>query len=219
MERPNMTPALMLACLLAVAGCGTTQIGGPLADDSFGHATRNAELMMTGQSGARDALAQRFMAQVPNTVFFTTGSAKLDEAAKITLNRQANWIKSFPEVWFSVYGHTDLVGSEAANSSLGDRRAKAVIGYLTGQGVNGGRLKSMRSFGESRPLVPTPSPNAQNRRAVTEVAGIVAGTPTVMNGRYADVIFRSYVAGAGTSGRIDQPSSTAPTPLLIGGGN
>lgn len=219
MQRPYMIPALMLACLLAVAGCGTTPIGGPVADEGFGDATRNAKLMMTGQSSAQDALAQRFVAQVPNTVFFATGSAKLDEAAKTTLNRQAHWINAFPEVWFSVYGHTDLVGTEAANSSLGERRAKAVISYLTDQGVNGGRLKSMRSFGESRPLVPTPKPNAQNRRAVTEVAGFIAGTPTVMNGRYADVIFRSYVAGAGSSASVEQSSDAAPMPLLIGGDN
>ena len=38
-------------------------------------------------------------------------STALDEQARATLRRQADFIRQFPEVRFKVYGHTDLVGA------------------------------------------------------------------------------------------------------------
>jgi hypothetical protein len=36
----------------------------------------------------------------------------------------------------------------------------------------------------------------QNRRTVTEVSGFVSNHPMVLNGKYAEVIFREYIASA-----------------------
>ena len=63
-------------------------------------------------------LARRFAAEVESTVTFAFNSTALDETARATLRQQANWIKQFPEVRFKVFGHTDLVGSQAYNRSL-----------------------------------------------------------------------------------------------------
>ena len=112
------------------------------------------------------------------------------------LNVQANWIRQFPEVRFKVYGHTDLVGSNAYNKRLGKRRANAVVRYLTSQGISRSRLEAVVSFGETRPLIFTENEERQNRRTVTEVAGFVQGHPTLPNGKYAAVIFREYVESA-----------------------
>ena len=49
-----------------------------------------------------------------------------------------------------ISGHTDDVGTEAYNMSLGGKRAKAVYGFLINYGVEEARLTTM-SFGEEKP--------------------------------------------------------------------
>jgi peptidoglycan-associated lipoprotein len=44
--------------------------------------------------------------------------------------------------------------------------------------------------------VQTTAPELRNRRTVTEVSGFVSRHPTVLNGKYAEVIFREYVESA-----------------------
>ena len=166
-------------------------------DGGFGNATMNNALV---QSGARDyatSLSQRFRDGVPTTINFAFGSAALDAEAQRILAAQASFIRSFPEVRFAVYGHTDLVGSSAANYDLGLRRARAAVAYLASQGVDGGRLQALVSEGETEPVVATAGPERSNRRTVTDVTGFVEGHPMVLNGKYAEIVFRDYVASAG----------------------
>lgn len=97
---------------------------------------------------------------------------------------------------FRVYGHTDLVGSNAYNKSLGLRRAKAVVAFLSAQGISRSRLEAVASFGETQPLVYVQTEERRNRRTVTEVSGFVAKNPLVLNGKYAEIIWREYVSSA-----------------------
>ena len=50
------------------------------------------------------------------------------------------------------------------------------------------------SYGKTQPLVFTQGPELRNRRTVTEVTGFVKGNPTVMNGKYAAIVWRSDAA-------------------------
>jgi peptidoglycan-associated lipoprotein len=52
------------------------------------------------------------------------------------------------------------------------------------------------SFGETRPLVDTQDRERRNRRTVTEVTGFVKNHPTLLDGKYASVIYREYVRSA-----------------------
>ncbi|WP_423827744.1 OmpA family protein [Shimia abyssi] len=142
------------------------------------------------------ALANRFSEEVNSTVNFAFDSTQLDHAARMTLQQQASWILQFPEVRFKVYGHTDLVGSDAYNRSLGLRRAKTVVSYLVARGVNRDRLEAVVSLGKEQPLVVTQGRERRNRRTVTEVTGFVDRHPTVLDGKYAEVVYRQYVTGA-----------------------
>ena len=195
-----------LLAAAALAGCTRndptyssfySEAGAEIDSGYFGNATANNIRVQSGQT--RDYtidLARRFAADVDTTVNFAFDSATLDAAAQATLVRQADWIRQFPEVRFRVYGHTDLVGSDAYNQSLGLRRAQAVVAFLIAQGVNRDRLEALASFGETRPVVPTQQPELRNRRTVTEVAGTVDGDAMLLNGKYAQVIFREYIASA-----------------------
>lgn len=156
--------------------------------------------------------AQRFHDTVPDTVTFAFNSAVLDEQAKAVLRRQAHFIRQFPEVRWKVFGHTDLVGSNAYNQRLGLRRAQAVVAYLASQGVSRKRLEAVASYGETRPIIATQDRERRNRRTVTEVSGFVADAPLILDGKYAMVIRREYVQSA-----TEIPPPSGASVLAAGG--
>ncbi len=186
--------------LLALAACEggvyDREAGGDLGGGNFGNSTMNNTLVQNGELSVTVALQERFAGDVNSMVTFDFNSATLTAQAQSVLARQADWIRQFPEVRFRVYGHTDLVGSNGYNKALGLRRAKAVVAFLGTQGISVSRLEAVASFGETQPVVATQNPEQRNRRTVTEVVGFVNGHPTVMNGRYAELVMREYVEGA-----------------------
>lgn len=180
----------------ALSGCMMQVAGSELDQLELGQAHSHNLRVQTGQLGHAQALGQRFAAEVPSTVNFAFDSSVLDTEAQAILSRQAQWIRQFPEVTFRVYGHTDLVGSARYNHQLGLRRARAVVDFLVRNGVNRDRLEALVSHGQTRPLIPTPQPERRNRRTVTEVSGFVRRHPTVMDGNYAQIVYREFVESA-----------------------
>ena len=198
-----MLPKLLAtSALLALAACSETstswdrELGSEVDKGQFGNATMNNTLIQSGELDYTIALAERFAAEVPDTINFDFDSAVLTEEAKEILRKQANFIKQFPEVRFKVFGHTDLVGSAAYNQRLGLRRAQAAVAYLTSLGISKSRLEAVVSYGKTRPLIQTDQPEERNRRTVTEVSGFVKSHPLVLNGKYAAIIWREYVDSA-----------------------
>ena len=202
--RQKLKFAGVAAAVAVVAGCSTssdpvyTQFyreAGALTDTGyFGNATLNNRLVMTGERQYTFDLANRFASEVQSTVTFAFNSAQLDGNARAVLQQQASWIRQFPEIRFKVYGHTDAVGTEQYNKALGKRRANAVVSYLSTLGISRSRLEAVVSFGETQPLIVTQGRERRNRRTVTEVSGFVKRHPTVLDGKYAQIIYRDYVA-------------------------
>lgn len=199
--RGHMRHITGLMAVLAVASCANSsfdrELGSETESGGFGNATMNNTLIQSGQKDYVIALEGRFSSEVQSTITFPFNSAELDGAARAALDQQANWIGQFPEVRFRVYGHTDLVGSDAYNKALGLRRAKAVVAYLGTRGISKSRLEALASFGKTQPVIVTQAPEVRNRRTVTEVSGFVENHPTVMNGKYAQVVWRNYVDRSG----------------------
>lgn len=188
------------SAMAALAGCAgdgyspfTREAGAIRTMSDFGNATMNNSLIQTGQRSYVENLNERFAAEVPTTINFAFNSFRLSPDAALVLDRQAAWIKRFPEVQFRVYGHTDLVGSSAYNKRLGLRRAQVAVNHLVASGISRDRLEAVASFGETRPLVFTQEPERQNRRTVTEVTGFVQRHPNVLDGKYAQIVYRDYV--------------------------
>jgi peptidoglycan-associated lipoprotein len=199
-----MLPKLLAtSAFLALTACGaeyTTSFdkesGSEVDKGQFGNATMNNTLMQTGELSYTVALAERFNAEVPDTVNFDFNQSNITPEAAAILDKQANFIRQFPEVRFTVFGHTDLVGGNAYNQRLGLRRANAVVDYLVSKGVSRSRLKAVVSYGKTRPIIQTSQPEERNRRTVTEVSGFVESHPLVLNGKYAQIIWREYVGSA-----------------------
>jgi OmpA-OmpF porin, OOP family len=102
------------------------------------------------------------------TVQFATGSAELTPQATQTLDRlgQALTDRSLASYRFRIEGHTDTVGSPEANKELSERRAGAVVDYLSTRfHVDRSRVEPI-GMGEEGLAVATPpqTPEARNRR-------------------------------------------------------
>jgi len=184
-----------LGLTVAIAGCDY-EAGHAVDGGAFGNATMNNTLVMNGERDYAVSLANRFNEEVPATVNFAFDSTVLDAQAQQALDVQATWIRQFPEIRFRVYGYTDLVGSNAYNKRLGQRRANAVVRYLTARGISRSRLEAVVSYGKTQPLIQTQERERKNRRAITEVSGFVKRHPTVLDGKYAQVVYREYVESA-----------------------
>lgn len=184
-----------LGLTLTLAACGY-EAGHEVDMGSFGNATMNNTLVQTGERDYAISLAKRFAEEVPTTINFDFDKAVIDAEAAAILDRQADWIRQFPEVRFRVYGHTDAVGSTAYNKALGLRRARAVVSYLASRGIDRSRLEAVVSYGETQPLIPTPGRERRNRRTVTEVTGFVKSHPAVLDGKYAQIVYREYINSA-----------------------
>lgn len=96
---------------------------------------------------------------------FETGKAILRPESMGPLNEILYVMNQNPEIKFSVEGHTDSDGDDAANQTLSEARAKTVMNKLIELGIDKSRLSS-KGFGESKPMVDnsTAEGKAQNRR-------------------------------------------------------
>jgi OmpA-OmpF porin, OOP family len=102
------------------------------------------------------------------TILFDSGKSSFQQRTYPVLEAITAILQEYPNSNFSIEGHTDSDGSDAANQKLSEDRAAAVKDYLVSKGINSARLSS-KGFGESMPIDTnkTKAGKANNRR--TEV--------------------------------------------------
>jgi OOP family OmpA-OmpF porin len=96
---------------------------------------------------------------------FDTGKATIQPSSESVLNEIVKLLQDDPSLKLRVEGHTDNVGAAAANQSLSEKRAQAVVAWLTGHGIAADRLTA-KGFGASKPVAEntTDEGRAKNRR-------------------------------------------------------
>lgn len=102
-----------------------------------------------------------------NNIFFDFGEASLRETSFADLNRLVELLAKYPDMTIEVSGHTDNVGSEAANQSLSKSRAAAVLDYLVGKSIDAGRLVS-KGLGEVKPIASNETEEGRQRNRRVE---------------------------------------------------
>ncbi|MBT8263565.1 MAG: OmpA family protein [Bacteroidia bacterium] len=102
---------------------------------------------------------------VATGIRFDTGKATLKPESMGVINEIVKLMQKYPEIKFSVEGHTDSDGDDASNLKLSDDRATTVANTLVKLGISEERL-STKGFGESVPIDTNQSPEgkANNRR-------------------------------------------------------
>ena len=174
-------PRLMVAGLLvSVAACASKEELPPPPPAQTPAATTPAPTTPTPSTSVQNTVVpgsvEDFMRQAgSDRVFFAYDSSSLDAEGRGTLDRQAAWLKQYPNVRVSIEGHADERGTREYNLALGDRRANAASTYLQQQGIAASRLSTI-SYGKERPAVEgsTEAAYAQNRRAVSVLSGASA---------------------------------------------
>ena len=102
---------------------------------------------------------------LPDGVTFDFARHDLKPQFYPALNTIASTLKDYDQTIVEVSGHTDSIGSDAANQILSERRANAVSSYLIGQGVVRERFEVV-GMGERYPVAgnDTDPGRALNRR-------------------------------------------------------
>lgn len=98
-------------------------------------------------------------------IHFETGKAAILPDSENVLGEIVKMLQQNPDVKLSVEGHTDNVGAAAGNQTLSEKRAQAVVAWLTAHGVSPARL-SAKGWGQAKPVADNTSDDgrAKNRR-------------------------------------------------------
>lgn len=150
------------ASLLLLAACGTTPEP-TVSDDA-------STMVQDGADGPVPGSMEDLVVNVGNRVFYGFDRYDLSSDARATLDRQATWLQSYPEVKIRIEGNCDERGTREYNLALGARRANAAKDYLVGIGIDPARISTI-SYGKERPIDPrsTAEAWALNRNATTIV--------------------------------------------------
>ena len=97
--------------------------------------------------------------------FFDYNKSDIRDDAKHALLNDAEFLRSHPDVRFTIAGHCDDRGSEEYNLGLGDRRAAAAKRYLANLGIDDNRMQTV-SYGKEKPFCTQNDDScwSQNRR-------------------------------------------------------
>ena len=98
-------------------------------------------------------------------VFFDLDKAELRGDARDVLTKDAEFLRSYPQVHISIEGHCDERGSTEYNLALGQSRAQAAKNYLISLGISADRMETV-SWGKERPFCTEHNEDCwqQNRR-------------------------------------------------------
>lgn len=123
-----------------------------------------------GAVDVKPGTQEDLVVNIGDRVFFAFDSAVLSPEGQDVLTRQAQWLKTYPNLTVTIEGHCDERGTREYNLALGERRAVSVRKFLTGSGVPAERV-SVISYGKERPVALGSNEDAwkQNRRGVTVV--------------------------------------------------
>jgi peptidoglycan-associated lipoprotein len=143
--------AAVLAVALSMGACANKNIG---ADAMASAATPGSQ--------------QDFVVNVGDRVFFESDQTDLSPQAAATLDKQIQWLQTYPRYQFTIEGHADERGTREYNIALGARRSQSVKAYMQSHGIDGNRMRTI-SYGKERPVAVCNDIScwSQNRRAVT----------------------------------------------------
>jgi OmpA-OmpF porin, OOP family len=98
-------------------------------------------------------------------IHFDTGKAAILPDSESALGEIVKLLQQDADLKLRVEGHTDNQGNAAANQALSEKRAQAVVAWLTAHGIAANRLTA-KGFGQTKPIEDngTEDGRAKNRR-------------------------------------------------------
>ena len=171
------------ASFALIAGCSSTGgtqdgsldgaggMGGGGADGSgvSGSGVSGQGMHGYGQQDAGRGQQDGSQSGIPQvrTIYFDYDRDTIRSEFEPVLNAHAQYLQGHTNTKVVLQGHTDERGTREYNLGLGERRANAVVRFMTVQGVPSSQMEVV-SYGEERPAVRGGNEEsyAQNRRVV-----------------------------------------------------
>ena len=151
------------AAIGAGVGAGTGTIIGRQMDKKAEELAKleNVQVETVKDANGLEAIKVTF----DSGILFDFNKSTLRPEAKASLDKFAAEMSDMKETGITVYGHTDNVGSEAANRKISLQRAESVGNYLNSKGIAKSRI-TMQGLGYDQPVADnsTEAGRAQNRR-------------------------------------------------------
>jgi outer membrane protein OmpA-like peptidoglycan-associated protein len=112
-----------------------------------------------------ERVGEGIVIEFSNKILFGFDQSNLSADAKMNLDKLVVVLQKYPDTNIEIQGHTDSKGTKSYNQDLSERRAAAVSGYLSANGISSSRL-NIKGFGETAPKYDnsTDDGQAQNRR-------------------------------------------------------
>jgi len=108
-------------------------------------------------------------AQYETTIYFQFDRYNLTNDAKLTLD---SVVANHAIVAINISGHCDQLGSKEYNYRLSDKRAFVVRDYLVSKGLTAENIKTIRGFGEDRPVIDKLDENSRGANRRVTIAGV-----------------------------------------------
>jgi peptidoglycan-associated lipoprotein len=122
-------------------------------DDAARKAAEEAEAARKAAAEAERLAAFKNAAEAAlQDINFEFDKSDIREVDKTKLQAIADFLKAYPDAKLQIAGNCDERGTVEYNLALGERRAHAALSYLTGLGVEEGRLATI-SYGKEKPKV------------------------------------------------------------------
>ena len=159
--RRRLCMVALVASTLSLGACAANKelspeagLNGAGAGGKYGNATPGSQ---------RD-----FTQNVGDIVYFSTDQTDLTPEGSQILAKQAQWLQQYPQYTITIEGHADERGTREYNIALGAKRATSVRNYLSQNGINASRIRTI-SYGKERPVAVCNDIScwSQNRRAQT----------------------------------------------------
>jgi outer membrane protein OmpA-like peptidoglycan-associated protein len=140
---------------------------------------------------------------------FATGNAEIPPDRRLELDATAKniqtLVRKYPGSTIRVIGHTDAIGTDEKNQTLGQQRADAVQAALVEDGVSPDVITT-ESKGESQLLIKTQKPEPRNRRVQ------VRFHPETRLAKVLPDVSLTPPEPPSTGSKTDRPSTTLPDP-------
>lgn len=119
---------------------------------------------------AAPATSAATLATMQARIHFAFNKSDITDSAKAILDEKVEVFRANPSMTIVIRGYTDVVGTDAYNMALGERRAQAARDYIVSRGIASSRI-IIQSRGERQQIPNTPGAAGQapNRRAVFEL--------------------------------------------------
>lgn len=112
----------------------------------------NSVIVDDGADGSAAAqMDQASLDGVATVFYFDFDKSIVRPEAREALAKHAQYLMDNPDARIVLEGHADERGTREYNMALGERRAKAIMRYLTIQGVAASQIETV-SFGEEVPV-------------------------------------------------------------------